>query len=87
MTQLASDLQANPPLVGSFKPTKGTIFIAKFTDGCWYRAKAERFEGSKVHVIYVDYGNVSSLILGKGFHVLVKGFPFTYICGPDITRI
>lgn len=36
MTQMRSDLQANPPLVGSFKPSKGSLCIAKFSDDLWY---------------------------------------------------
>jgi len=35
MSQMGSDLQANPPLVGSYKPTKGALCIAKFSDNLW----------------------------------------------------
>ena len=35
MEQLRSDLVANPPLTGAFKPTKGAVCVAKFSDGQW----------------------------------------------------
>ena len=35
MEQLRSDLTANPPLVGAFKPSKGALCVAKFSDGLW----------------------------------------------------
>ena len=36
MEQLRSDLAANPPLVGAFKPSKGALCVSKFSDGLWY---------------------------------------------------
>ena len=35
MEQLRGDLTTNPPLIGSYKPTKGSQCIAKFVDGLW----------------------------------------------------
>ncbi|XP_064396921.1 staphylococcal nuclease domain-containing protein 1-like isoform X1 [Halichondria panicea] len=57
MEQLRNDLSANPPLAGSFNATRGALCVLKFTDGLWYRAKVERIEGKKAHVLYMDYGN------------------------------
>lgn len=61
MEQLRSDLSANPPLVGAFKPSKGALCVAKFSDGLWYRAKVEKVDGGNVHVLYIDFGNRESV--------------------------
>lgn len=62
MEQLRADMTATPPLPGSYAPKKGELCAAKFSDGEWYRAKVERVVASKVHVLYVDFGNVSGFI-------------------------
>ena len=36
MQQLQSDLQATPPLPGSYNPHKGQLCAAQFSDGQWY---------------------------------------------------
>ena len=35
MKQLRADLQATPPLAGSFAPRKGILCVAKFSDDQW----------------------------------------------------
>ena len=43
MTQLRAELEASPPLQGSYTPQAGQLCAAKFDmDGQWYRAKVER---------------------------------------------
>jgi len=59
--QLRQDLTESPPLPGSLTPRKGDLVAAVFAlDSLWYRARIEKVESSeKVHVLFVDYGNVS----------------------------
>lgn len=57
MDELRSDLVAAPPLPGAYTPKKGDLCAAKFTDGEWYRARVEKLEAGKVHVLYIDFGN------------------------------
>lgn len=57
MMQLRQELNANPPLAGSYVPKKGDICAAKFSDGEWYRARVEKIAGAQVHLLYMDYGN------------------------------
>nr|CAG4649952.1 EOG090X01F7 [Sida crystallina] len=57
MLQMRQELNANPPLAGSYVPKKGDLCAAKFSDGEWYRARVEKVTGSQVNVLYVDYGN------------------------------
>lgn len=58
MQQLQSDLQATPPLPGSYNPHKGQLCAAQFSDGQWYRAHVEKVVSPKeVHVLYIDFGN------------------------------
>jgi len=74
MDQLRKDLTANPPLPGSFSPTKGSLCVSKFTDGLWYRAKIERLDGKNAHVIYIDFGNVGRSSLHKYmYYITYKG--------------
>ena len=58
MEQMRTELTANPPLPGSYTPKKGDLCAAKFTDDEWYRAKIKRISGSRIDVLYIDYGNV-----------------------------
>ncbi|XP_056013676.1 staphylococcal nuclease domain-containing protein 1-like isoform X1 [Ostrea edulis] len=58
MEQLRQDMEANPPLPGAYTPKRNDTCAAKFSqDNEWYRAKIEKVDGSKVTVLYVDYGN------------------------------
>lgn len=66
MSRLQSDFAANPPTVGAFKPKKGQLCAAKYSDGQWYRAVAEQVgTGQEVSVLYVDYGNRESLCVTR----------------------
>ena len=57
--QLRQDLTDSPPLPGSLTPRKGDLVAAVFdVDNLWYRARIEKIEKEKVHVLFVDYGNV-----------------------------
>ena len=57
--QLRQDLTESPPLPGSVAPRRGDLVAALFAvDGLWYRAKIEKIEKEKIHVLFVDYGNV-----------------------------
>lgn len=58
MEQLRQDMTANPPLPGAYTPKRNDVCAAKFSqDSEWYRAKVERVDGSKVTVLFIDYGN------------------------------
>lgn len=58
MEELRVEMDTNPPLPGSYTPKKGDLCAAKYSDDQqWYRAKVEKIEGSKIHVLFVDYGN------------------------------
>ncbi|XP_030843744.1 staphylococcal nuclease domain-containing protein 1 isoform X1 [Strongylocentrotus purpuratus] len=59
MTQLRAELEASPPLPGSYTPQAGKLCAAKFDmDGQWYRAKVERVTSrEKVTVLFIDFGN------------------------------
>ena len=65
--QLRQDLTESPPLPGSLTPRKGDLVAAVFAlDGLWYRARIEKVESlEKVHVLFVDYGNVSMICTFK----------------------
>jgi staphylococcal nuclease domain-containing protein 1 len=81
MTELRSELAAQPPLPGSYNPRKGELCAAKFSeDGQWYRAKIENTKGREtVDILYVDFGNRettnASLLaaLPPAFHHLPAG--------------
>ena len=63
-TLLRSELAMRPPVPGSYTPKVGDTCVAQFSqDDEWYRAKVLKVESSKVHVIYIDYGNVSEFFL------------------------
>ena len=63
---LRSDLALRPPIPGAYTPAVGDICVAKFSlDDEWYRAKVLKIDGNKVHVLYIDYGNVKIFILFK----------------------
>lgn len=58
LLQLRQELGSNPPLPGSYKPSRGELAVAKFTgDDQWYRVKIEKISGTNVSVFYIDYGN------------------------------
>jgi len=63
MTDLHTELSSNPPLPGSYTPRKGDVCAAQFVDDSWYRAKIEAIKEKQVNVFYIDYGNVSTVIL------------------------
>lgn len=57
-TQLRAELEARPPVAGSYSPKVGELCVAKFNlDNEWYRAKVLSVSGTNVTVLYVDYGN------------------------------
>jgi len=55
--RLRADLTENPPLPGSVTPRKGDVVASLFLDNLWYRARIEKVETGKCHVLYIDYGN------------------------------
>lgn len=58
MKKLRQDFQASPPVTGAYKPRRGDLCAAKFSeDQEWYRAKIERIQGDNATIKYVDYGN------------------------------
>uniref|UniRef100_A0A8B9K882 Staphylococcal nuclease domain-containing protein n=1 Tax=Astyanax mexicanus TaxID=7994 RepID=A0A8B9K882_ASTMX len=64
METMRAEIAAQPPVEGSFTPHRGDYCMAKFADGEWYRARVEKVESpAKVHVFYIDYGNVSNPVL------------------------
>lgn len=65
-TQLRSELEARPPIPGAYTPKVGDLIAAKFSlDNEWYRAKVLKIEGSKVNVLYIDYGNQEATVATK----------------------
>lgn len=71
MTDLHNELSSNPPLPGSYTPRKGDLCASQFVDGSWYRAKIEAIKGKQVSVFYVDYGNVSVVMMVLVIMILV----------------
>lgn len=62
MTQLRSELELRPPVPGAYTPKVGDTCVAQFSlDNEWYRAKVQKIEGAKIHILFIDYGNVSCL--------------------------
>lgn len=58
MAKLHTDFQSNPPIAGAYTPKRGDLCAAQFSaDNQWYRAKVERVQDNKAHVLYIDYGN------------------------------
>ncbi|XP_075161828.1 staphylococcal nuclease domain-containing protein 1 [Haematobia irritans] len=58
MAKLHADFQSNPPIAGAYTPKRGDLCAAQFSaDNQWYRAKVERVQDNKAHVLYIDYGN------------------------------
>ncbi|XP_046390934.1 staphylococcal nuclease domain-containing protein 1 [Ischnura elegans] len=57
--KMRAEIDANPPLPGSYTPKKGEWCAAKFVDDQWYRAKVEKISGKEATVMYIDYGNRS----------------------------
>lgn len=57
MEKIRQEFIANPPLPGAFKPKRGELCAAKFTDDEWYRARVEKISGTEISVFYIDYGN------------------------------
>lgn len=58
-------LISDPPLPGTYQPRRGGFCLSRFTaDDQWYRARIEKVESlDKVHVAYIDYGNVSRFVV------------------------
>jgi staphylococcal nuclease domain-containing protein 1 len=59
MSQLRTELEARPPIAGSYTPKAGELCVAKFSmDDEWYRAKILSAKSSgDVTVLFIDYGN------------------------------
>lgn len=59
LTRLREEAAANPPTIGTYKPKKGDLVMARFSqDKQWYRAKVDKIINSnQAQVIYIDYGN------------------------------
>ncbi len=64
MQQFRAEMEASPPLTGSYTPRPGELCACKFiVDGEWYRARVEKVASSnKISVFYVDFGNVSTVL-------------------------
>ncbi|NWU98989.1 SND1 protein, partial [Upupa epops] len=61
MENMRTEVGNHPPVEGSYAPRRGDFCIAKFVDGEWYRARVEKVESAaRVHIFYIDYGNVSA---------------------------
>jgi staphylococcal nuclease domain-containing protein 1 len=58
-TQLRAELDARPPVPGSYTPKAGDLCVAKFSlDDEWYRAKVLSSQSNgNVVVQFIDYGN------------------------------
>jgi len=58
-TQLRAELEARPPVPGSYTPKLGDLCVAKFSlDSEWYRAKVISIQSNgNVNVLFIDYGN------------------------------
>nr|SZF06522.1 staphylococcal nuclease domain-containing protein 1-like [Psoroptes ovis] len=63
LQRLRQEALSNPPIAGSYKPKKGDLVMAKFSeDGLWYRARVEKtINANETQVIYIDYGNRETL--------------------------
>uniref|UniRef100_A0A668A6W5 Staphylococcal nuclease domain-containing protein n=1 Tax=Myripristis murdjan TaxID=586833 RepID=A0A668A6W5_9TELE len=71
METMRAEIAAQPPVEGSYSARRGDHCIAKFADGEWYRARVEKVESpARVHVFYIDYGNVSVKTLMHTNHPL-----------------
>lgn len=58
LTEMREELNANPPLPGSFAPQKNDYVAAKYSlDGDWYRARVDKVAGNTAVVTFIDYGN------------------------------
>ena len=43
LTRLREEAKANPPIPGTYKPKKGDLAMARFSeDGQWYRARIDK---------------------------------------------
>ena len=58
-SQLRAELEARPPIPGSYTPKVGDVCVAKFSlDDEWYRAKVLSVNSNgNVTVLFIDYGN------------------------------
>lgn len=64
--QLRSELELRPPVAGAYTPKVGEVCVAKFSqDNEWYRARVLKVDGSKVTVLFIDYGNQESTVATK----------------------
>lgn len=59
MNQLRAELEARPPVPGSYTPKLNDLCVAQFSmDNEWYRAKILSCKSSgEVTVLFIDYGN------------------------------
>ncbi|XP_065837499.1 staphylococcal nuclease domain-containing protein 1-like [Oscarella lobularis] len=67
LEKMREELAADPPLPGAFKPRKGDLCAAQFSDDqLWYRAVVEKVSGSnQIHILYIDFGNREETSLSK----------------------
>nr|XP_027199020.1 staphylococcal nuclease domain-containing protein 1-like [Dermatophagoides pteronyssinus] len=91
LQRLRQEATANPPIAGSYRPKKGDLVMAKFSeDGLWYRARVEKTVNSnESQVIYIDYGNretldnknIASLPLGNfaSIPAAAKEYAFAFV--------
>jgi staphylococcal nuclease domain-containing protein 1 len=58
-TQLRAELEARPPVAGSYTPKSGDLCVARFSlDDEWYRARVLSVkDNTDVTVLFIDYGN------------------------------
>lgn len=63
LSRLRKDVQESPPLSGAYKPKKGDLVMARFSeDQQWYRAKVTKLvNADESQVLFLDYGNSESL--------------------------
>lgn len=91
LLRLRQEATANPPIAGSYRPKKGDLVMAKFSeDGLWYRARVEKtVTANESQVIYIDYGNretldnknIASLPLGNftSIPAAAKEYAFAFV--------
>lgn len=91
--RLREEAKNNPPLPGAYKPKKGDLAMARFSeDGQWYRVRVDKtVNANESQVLYIDYGNrevlknseIAALPLGAAFSSAAPGakeyqFAFVY---------
>ena len=78
MDTIVQEFNSHPPLAGAYTPKRGDVCACKFSaDDQWYRAKIEKIQGNKIHVLFIDFGNreISTSVRCASLPVNVTGIP------------